>query len=104
MDNLESKKQLNQLTSDNKFVLVDFSATWCQPCKKLTPVIDDLAKDLTSIKFVKADIEDLDALAEEYGVEAVPTLVLLKDGKEVDRVEGAVSKAALKTWLMKVTS
>lgn len=104
MDILESKKQLNTLTADNKFVLVDFSAVWCGPCKKLTPVIDDLAKDLPSIKFVKADIEELDDLATEYSVEAVPTLVLLIDGKEVARLEGALGKSALKTWLTEQTS
>ena len=104
MDNLESKKQLSKLTSDNKFVLVDFSAVWCGPCKKLAPVIDDLAKDLPSIKFVKADIEELDDLAAEYSVEAVPTLVLLKDGKEVARLEGALGKLALKTWLTEQTA
>lgn len=99
METLNNAKQLTQLTDKN--ILLDFTATWCGPCKKLTPVLEDLSIEISDIKFLKVDIEDLSDLAEEYNIDAVPTLVILKDGKEVARLEGGLGKTALKNWIEK---
>jgi thioredoxin 1 len=81
-------------------VLVDFYATWCGPCKMLTPVLDEVAKRYEGrAKVVKVDIDESPDLAQRYGVSAVPTLVLFKDGKAVQKVMGFQSPKQLSTLL-----
>jgi thioredoxin 2 len=70
-------------------VLVDFSATWCGPCRNLAPVVDKLAGEKAAkVKTVLVDLDESPQTAEKYGINAVPTLVLLKGGNEVTRLEG----------------
>lgn len=77
-------------------VLVDFYGAWCGPCKKLSPVIDSAADKLQGgKKIVKVNIDQSRALADRYNVRAVPTLILFKNGSEVDRMQGAVSEEAV---------
>jgi thioredoxin 1 len=76
-------------------VLVDFWAEWCAPCKALRPHIASLAADRPDIKIVLVDADDFPELAEKLDVRAVPTLILLKDGVELKRRTGALSKAML---------
>jgi len=76
-------------------VLVDFYADWCGPCKALAPVLESVAQELTHAKIVKVDVDDNPGLAVRYGVEAIPTLVLFKDGQAATREVGMVSKRKL---------
>jgi thioredoxin 1 len=77
-------------------VLVDFYGPWCGPCKKLGPVIDSAAEKLKAgQKIVKVNIDQSKDLARRYRVSAVPTLILFKNGKEVDRMQGFVSEEAI---------
>ncbi len=69
-------------------VVADFYAHWCYPCKMMHPIIEKLAKDLKSIKFVKADISNIDALGNVWGIRGVPTFILFENGKEVHRFSG----------------
>lgn len=69
-------------------VLIDFFAEWCGPCKMLSPVLDAVASELSNVSIGKVDIDNASATAEKYGVSSIPTLILFKDGKEVDRVVG----------------
>ena len=70
-------------------VVLDFSGAWCQPCKQLEPILDQLAGAYAGkVKFVKMMIEDNEATPMQFGVSAVPTLVFLKGGKEAGRVIG----------------
>lgn len=80
-------------------VLVDFYATWCGPCRMVTPILEDLAGKLDKISFVKVDIDESPDVAEKYAVAGVPTLVLFKNGDEVDRKVGAHPRPALEGWL-----
>ena len=74
-------------------MLVDFWATWCGPCKRLGPIIEEIAAEYDGKAIVgKCDIEENDDLTEKFGIMNVPTVVLLKDGKEVDRVVGLAMK------------
>jgi thioredoxin 1 len=76
-------------------VLIDFYATWCGPCKMMAPVIDEVAKDYAGkLKVVKIDVDAASETAATMGVTAMPTFVVLKDGKEVWRRLGAAPKAA----------
>ena len=77
-------------------VLVDFWATWCGPCKRLAPVIEALAQDYDGKAIVgKCDVEEDEDLAMRFGVRNIPTVVFLKDGKEVDCCVGLVPRPVL---------
>ena len=80
-------------------VLVDFYADWCGPCKMLTPVLEDLATEVTDVKIVKVNVDDARELAKEYGVSSIPHLTLLKDGVEVARDLGFKPKEILLEWI-----
>lgn len=75
-----------------KTVLVDFFADWCGPCKMLSPVIDQIADEQSDIKVCKVNVDDEPELAMKYGVMSIPTLVVIRNGKEVNKSVGLVSK------------
>ncbi len=84
-------------------VLVDFSATWCGPCKKLDPVVREIASDYDGrLKVVKVDVDKAPGLAARFAVMSVPTLVLFRDGKVMAEVKGLVPKRAIAERVDKV--
>lgn len=86
-------QNFDEIMSQGKPVLMDFWATWCGPCKRLGPIIEELAAEYDGKAVVgKCDIEENDELTEKFGIMNVPTVVFLKDGKEVDRVVGLAMK------------
>lgn len=76
-------------------VVVDFFASWCGPCKMLSPVLEDTAKEMQSVKIIKVDIDENGELAKKYQVQSVPTLKIFKDGVEVLTKVGFQPKIAL---------
>ncbi len=81
-------------------VVVDFYASWCGPCKILSPMLDELAGPLTNkVKFVKINVDEATALAQRMEIEAMPTLLYFKNGKVVDRSVGLPARDMLKTRL-----
>jgi thioredoxin 1 len=84
-------------------VLVDFSATWCGPCKRLEPIVHEIAADYNGkLKVVKVDVDQARTSAARFGVMSVPTVLLLKGGEVKDQVIGLVSKQALAERIDKV--
>ncbi len=69
-------------------VLVDFWASWCGPCKMLSPVVEQLSEETPDVKFVGVDVDDAEGLAVKYGISSIPCLVLFKDGEAVNRSVG----------------
>ncbi|MCB2153638.1 thioredoxin [bacterium] len=77
-------------------VLVDFWATWCGPCLRVAPIVEELANENDGkLKVVKLNVDEAGDTAGEYGVQSIPTLVIFKGGQEVDRIVGAVPKSTL---------
>ena len=70
-------------------VIVDFTATWCGPCKMIGPYFDELSKRYEKAKFIKVDVDELDDVASEAGVSAMPSFYVYKNGKVVDQMVGA---------------
>jgi thioredoxin 1 len=83
--------------AENPVCVVDFWAPWCGPCKMVAPAIDELAKEYKGkIAFGKLNIDENNKKAGEYGVMSIPTLILVKDGKIVDKIIGALPKQRIK--------
>jgi thioredoxin 1 len=79
-----------------KPLLVEFGASWCGPCRLLEPVLEELAEEYgTQVKVMKADFDESHRTATQLGVRSLPTVVFFKNGKEVDRLVGALPKAAV---------
>jgi len=98
MEEISSEKFLALLESGEEFI-VDFYAEWCNPCKMLEPVLKNIENQLDGIKIYRIDVDKEGELADSYRVRAIPTLVYFKDGIEVDRVVGALSKSKLIKWI-----
>jgi thioredoxin 1 len=82
-------------------VLVDFWAPWCGPCKAIAPILEELAGELAGkVQIAKLNVDENDGVAGEYGVRAIPTLLLFKDGKVVEQFVGMQPKAALKEKIL----
>ena len=84
---IETKQELEELLSRGD-VLVDFFATWCGPCKMLSPVLEQLDNEGFPVQIVKIDTDEATDLAIEYGVQAIPTLLFFSEGKLVNRTMG----------------
>ena len=77
-------------------VILEFWATWCSPCKTLSPVLDELEKEMAGkIKVIKVNIEDSDAPISEYKIKSVPTILIINNGEIVERLLGSYGKEAL---------
>lgn len=90
------KSKFNDIVKDTKPVLVDFYADWCGPCQVLAPILEEVKSDLgDSVKIIKVDVDKNQALATNFRVRGVPTLILFKEGAQVWRQSGLVSKRDL---------
>ena len=94
------EKSFNDLVSNGK-VLVDFFATWCGPCKMLSPVLEEIANDRIETKIVKVDVDECSNIAKEFGVMSIPTLVLMDNWQIKDKKIGFQSKEEIIEWLEK---
>lgn len=80
----------------NKPVLVDFWAPWCMPCKMVSPILDEIAEERQgALTVAKVNLDENPALASQYGVMSIPTVIRFQDGQEVSRVVGAMPKAEI---------
>ncbi len=86
----------------HSLALIDFWAEWCGPCRALAPAVDELARDYAGRLFVgKLNVDENPRTAERFQVFSIPTLVVMKNGKEVDRIVGCVPKVDIETTLRK---
>lgn len=96
-------EEINDKSFENEtsegVVLTDFWATWCGPCKMQSPVIEQLSQEMDDVKFTAVDVDQNQDLAKELGIMAIPTLIIKKDGKIVDRLTGYTPKEKLEQIL-----
>lgn len=85
-----NEESFQQALGTNRLMAVDFWATWCGPCRMLGPVIEQLAEEYEEQEVVigKVDVDENPALAQQYGVMSIPTVIFFKDGKEIERKVG----------------
>lgn len=99
MVNMLNSQTFDSAINTEQVTLVDFFASWCGPCKMLSPIIDELSNDSEinqKVSIYKIDIDESGDVAQNYGIMSVPTLVFFKKGKEINRITGFVQKEQLK--------
>ena len=96
MAKVATNTNFNELLQDSKLVIVDFWATWCGPCRMLSPILDELEEEMADqITVVKVNVDDADEIAAQYRIMSIPTLLFFKNGQEVDKTVGAMPKPTL---------
>lgn len=98
-------ENFNDIINSNQLTLIDFYATWCGPCKMMHPVLEQLKSDLgDTLRIIKLDVDKNEALASQYRIQSVPTLMLVKGGEIVWRQSGAMRLGDLKTIVSQFNS
>ena len=87
-----TKDNFEQATNSEKPVLVDFYADWCGPCRMVSPVIDEIASERDDVLVCKVNVDEEEALAQQFGVMSIPTLIVFKDGQVAAKTVGVQSK------------
>ena len=96
MAKIATNTSFDGLLADEKLVIVDFWATWCGPCRMLSPLLDEVEEEMADrIEVVKVNVDDADEIAMRYRIMSIPTLIFFKDGQMVDRTVGAMPKSML---------
>ena len=84
-----------EVLKSEKMVLVDFFATWCAPCQMLMPVLEKIASERNDFDIIEIDVDEAKELAMRYDIEAVPTMVIFRNGTAIDRIGGYYNKEEL---------
>ena len=98
--NAEEYEQLKQST---KPVVIDFHATWCGPCKILSPILEELQEEMEEVEFVKLDVDQFPEISGANQVMGVPTVLIIKDGEVKDRFVGVQPKETIKEKILAIT-
>jgi thioredoxin 1 len=102
LQHVNDKNFSQEVLSSDLPVLVDFWAAWCGPCRAISPIVEELAKEFTGkVKVTKLNVDENPAIPSQYGVRGIPTLILFKSGKVLDQIVGAVPKAKLVAMIEK---
>ena len=90
--NINKNNFQNEVMNSNKPILLDFWAPWCAPCRMVAPTVEEIASERVDIKVGKINVDEQPELANKFGIMSIPTLVVMKNGKIVQRVSGVRSK------------
>jgi len=96
MAKVATNTNFTELLQSENLVVVDFWATWCGPCRMLTPILDEVEEEMAGkMEVVKVNVDDADEVAAQYRIMSIPTLLFFKNGQVVDKTVGAMPKAQL---------
>ena len=95
-----NENEFNEVTKEGK-VLVDCFATWCGPCKMLSPIVDELAEEVKEYSFYKLDVDNADEVPAKYGIMSIPTLLIFENGELKNKLVGFKTKEELASILNK---
>ena len=96
MAKIATNSSFDGLLEDEKLVIVDFWATWCGPCRMLSPLLDEVEEEMADkVVVVKVNVDDADEIAMRYRIMSIPTLLFFKGGQLVDKTVGAMPKSTL---------
>ena len=96
MAKIATNTSFDELLQSEKLVIVDFWATWCGPCRMLSPLLDEVEEEMSDkITVVKVNVDDADEIAMRYRIMSIPTLLFFKNGQVVDKTVGAMPKSTL---------
>ncbi|MBD7911479.1 thioredoxin [Clostridium cibarium] len=103
LNHINTSNFTEEVLNSKGVVVVDFFATWCAPCKMLSPILEELQTEMgESVKIVKLDVDESGEIANKYQVQNIPTIKIFKDGAEVDTKVGFLPKDALKEAIEEV--
>lgn len=91
--------KMEDIQNSDETWVIDFWAEWCQPCKKLAPIFEEVSEEVEDVNFGKVDMEEHQQLGTSMGVRALPTMIILKGDEEVARTSGVKKKDELKNWV-----
>ena len=94
MVKLVNSNEFNEEIKDG-ITFVDFFATWCGPCKMISPIVEDVSNEIEDVKFIKVDVDASNDVAASHGIMSIPTLMIFKDGKLINKKTGFTSKEDL---------
>jgi len=96
---IEAVSFAEQVEQHDGFVLVDFFAEWCGPCKMIAPILDEVSTEFTDLKIVKVNADNAQDIMRQFGIRGIPTLLLFKDGKVTATKVGALSLPQLRDFI-----
>jgi len=102
MKNITNEQWKQEVVNSDKPVFVDFWATWCGPCRIVSPIVEEIAKEYEGkVNFVKVDVDQNRDLASKYNILSIPTLAIFRNGQAVAQAAGAASKESIKAYIDK---
>lgn len=94
MVKLVNSKEFNEFIQ-NDVVFVDFFAKWCGPCKMISPIVEAVSNEINDVKFIKVDVDECPEIAGAYGIMSIPTLMIFKNGKLIEKKIGFINKEGI---------